>query len=234
MSTQAKPDFVDEGMTEEAVRDYLHDNPDFFERNSALLDALRVPHVSGDAVSLVERQISVLRQKELKLKRQLKELVDVARSNDTIAEKVHAFSLGLLSAQSLSVTISRIEEAMRKGFGADESVLVLFADPEAFPDIEPSRFFRVIDRASEELKPFSTFLESSGPRCGQIRDSQKSFLFQADAEEIGSVALLPLGKKSELGFLAIGSVSSERFHPGMSIDFLARLGDLVATALERF
>ena len=47
------------------------------------------------------------------------------------------------------------------------------------------------------------------------------------------MALVPLGKKSELGFLAIGSVAADRFHPGMSIDFLTRLGELVTEAIRR-
>jgi uncharacterized protein YigA (DUF484 family) len=67
-----------------------------------------------------------------------------------------------------------------------------------------------------------------------VRDSQLEFLFRDDAAEIGSVALVPLGKKSQIGFLAIGSSDADRFHPGMSIDFLARLGDLVAGALKRY
>jgi uncharacterized protein YigA (DUF484 family) len=45
---------------------------------------------------------------------------------------------------------------------------------------------------------------------------------------------VPLGKDAEIGFLAIGSVSSDRFHPGMRIDFLTRLGDLIAEALKRY
>jgi uncharacterized protein YigA (DUF484 family) len=45
---------------------------------------------------------------------------------------------------------------------------------------------------------------------------------------------VPLGKKSEIGFLAIGSADANRFHPGMSMDFLSRLGDLVAESLKRF
>ena len=53
-------------------------------------------------------------------------------------------------------------------------------------------------------------------------------------DEIGSVALIPLGKKSEIGFLAIGSTDENRFLPDMSMDFLLRLGDLVAEALKRF
>ena len=234
MSTQRKPDYVDEGLSEEAVRDYLEANPDFFERNGSLLSSLTVPHGSGEAVSLVERQVSMLRQKELKMQRQLKDLVDVARANDTLAAKIHELGLQLLGANALAETVNAIETGMRSGFGADQSILVLFADPTMFEDINAGRFFRAVPRDSAELKPFETFLEGNGPRCGQVRDSQRSFLFHDDSDEIGSVALVPLGENAEIGFLAIGSNDADRFHPGMSIDFLARVGDLVAGALARY
>ncbi len=233
MSTQRKPQFDDETLSESAVRDYLAGHPDFFERHAALLDSLSLPHASGDAVSLVERQVSVLRQKELKLERQLKELISVARDNDVLAAKIHELTLQLLASRDLPTTIAAIEEAMRSGFGADQSILVLFGDPDVFADVDSGRFFRVIRRESAELKPFETFISGSGPRCGQVRDTQRDFLFPGDADEIGSVALVPLGDKAQLGFLGIGSADADRFHPGMSIDFLARVGDLVAGALER-
>ncbi len=234
MSTQRKPDFVEEGLSEQAVREYLEANPDFFERHGALLSSLSVPHGSGEAISLVERQVSVLRQKEIKLSRQLKDLIDVARANDTLAAKIHELSLQLMGAKQLDATIASIEEAMRSGFGADQSILVLFNDPEMFADIDAGRFFRVVQRSDAILKPFDTFLNGSGPRCGQVRDSQREFLFHDDSDEIGSVALVPLGDNASIGFLAIGSADADRFHPGMSIDFLARIGDLVAGALARY
>ena len=234
MSTQPEPEFVEEPLSEQAVHDYLEANPDFFERHGTLLSRLELPHGAGGAVSLVERQVAMLRQKELKLQRQLKELIDVARDNDLLATKIHKLCLQLLAAGDLQSCVSAVEEAMRAGFGADHSILVLFADPTMFDDIESGRFFRVVERDDKALGPFDTFLNGKGPRCGQVRDSQKTFLFQDDAEEIGSVALVPLGSKSELGFLAIGSHDADRFHPGMSIDFLARVGDLVAGALKRY
>lgn len=234
MSTQRKPDFIEDELSDQAVRQYLEANPDFFERNAALLSSLSVPHGSGEAVSLVERQVSVLRQKEIKLERQLKDLIKVARANDTLAAKIHELSLQLMGAKRLDATVSAVEEAMRSGFGADQSVLVLFNDPTMFADIDAGRFFRVVERNDDVLKPFDTFLNASGPRCGQVRDSQREFLFHDDSDEIGSVALVPLGENAQIGFLAIGSADADRFHPGMSIDFLARVGDLVAGALGRY
>ena len=234
MSTQPNQAFDDEPLSEQAVHDYLAAHPDFFENNAKLLSSLNLPHSTGGAVSLVERQVSMLRQKELKLERQLKELIGVARDNDTLSAKIHTLSLQLLAAADLQATIRAVEEAMRSGFDADQAVLVLFGDPAAFEDVDAGRFFHVVPRKDASLKPFGTFLNGNGARCGRIRDSQRAFLFHDDAEEIGSAALIPLGKGADIGFLAIGSVDGERFHPGMSIDFLTRLGDLISGALKRY
>jgi uncharacterized protein YigA (DUF484 family) len=234
MSTQPKPEYVDEELSEQAVHDYLAANPDFFERHARLLNSLQLPHASGGAVSLVERQVSMLRQKEIKLERQLRELIQVARENDVLAAKIHRLTLQLLTRDDLGGTIAVVEEALRSGFGADQAVLVLFGEPDAFEDVDAGRFFRVIKRDDEALGPFGTFLNGSGARCGRIRDSQRSFLFQNDADDIGSAALVPLGEGSEIGFLAVGSVDSDHFHPGMSLDFLTRLGELVTGSLKRF
>ena len=234
MSTQRKEEFVEEDLSEQSIHDFLAAHPDFFERHSTLLSSLNLPHASGGAVSLVERQVSVLRQKELKLERQLKELIQVARENDVLASKIHELTLQLLAATDLHRTIAVIEEALRSGFGADQAVLVLFGEPDAFEDITIGRFFRVVQKGDAGLKPFTTFLNGSSARCGKIRDSQREFLFQHDADEVGSAALVPLGDGADIGFLAVGSIDSDRFHPGMSIDFLTRLGDLVAGSLKRY
>ena len=234
MSTQPEPEYLEEEISEQAVADYLARHTEFFERHKTLLSRLELPHGGSGSVSLVERQVANLRQKELKLERQLKELIAVARDNDILSSKIHELSLQLLRASDLQGCVAALEEAMRQGFGADQSILVLFGDATLFEDIDAGRFFHVIDRDDAALAPFSTFLSGNGPRCGQVRDAQREFLFRDDAGEIGSVALVPLGQKAQLGFLAIGSTEADRFHPGMSIDFLARVGDLVAGALKRF
>ena len=234
MSTQRKPDFVAQELSEQSVHDYLADHPEFFERHGALLSLMQVPHTSGSAVSLVERPVSVLRQKEVRLERQLTDLISVDRATDVLAAKIHELSLQLFAAGDLAAAIATIEEAMRSGFGADQAVLVLFGDPTLFSDINAGRFFRVVESDNPELKAFATFLKACVPRCGQTRDTQREFLFHTDADDVGSVALVPLGDKAEIGFLAIGSTDSDRFHPGMSIDFLTRVGDLVAGALKKF
>lgn len=219
-------------ITEASIAAYLQAHTDFFERHATLLANLRLPHSPGSpAVSLVERQVTVLRQKNLQLERKLKDLVDVARSNDQLAGKIHALALLLLEAKDRNAVIRILEERLRLSFNADHSVLVVFDGP-ADTSVAGERFLRVVERDDPRISPFKTFLQTNAPRCGQVRDAQRDFLFGPGNVEIGSVALVPLGPKSELGFLAVGSRDSDHFHPGKSIDFLARLGELVSSALR--
>ena len=231
MSTLKQQHVADPTLTEDSIGDYLQANPDFFERHSGLLNSLRLPHdAGGPAVSLVERQVLVLRQKNVKLERKLKDLVDVARSNDALASRIHALAMLMLAAPDQSGVVRVLEEQLRVSFNADQSVLVVFDAPAGAADT--GRFLRVVGRDDPAIASFRTFLQSHAPRCGQVRDAQRDYLFGTGNIEIGSVALVPLGDKSDLGFLAIGSRDSDHFHPGMSIDFLARLGELVSCALR--
>jgi hypothetical protein len=130
-------------------------------------------------------------------------------------------------------TIAAIETSLREDFDAMNSVLVLFLEQARSLASDSSRFLRSGDPADADLKTFETLLQSGKPRCGQIRDVQRDYLFGKDSVEIGSVALTPLGPKGELGILAIGASDAERFHPAMSTEFLSRIGELVTYALMR-
>jgi uncharacterized protein YigA (DUF484 family) len=235
MTTHSARGVKEDAMTDDRIADYLQSNPDFFERNAALLAKLRLPHVRDRTatVSLVERQVEVLRDRNQALERRLKELVDVARANDALADRIHRLAQRLLRAGELPGTIAAIETSMREDFDAMHSVLVLFLPAARDLEAGAPRFLRVADPADANLKSFESLLASGKPRCGQVRDSQRDYLFGADTVEIGSVALTPLGPKGNLGLLAIGASDAERFHPAMSTDFLIRIGDLIAHALTR-
>jgi uncharacterized protein YigA (DUF484 family) len=113
------------------------------------------------------------------------------------------------------------------------SVLVLFLEEARPLEGAAGRFLRVADPAGADIKMFESLLQAGKPRCGQVRDSQRDYLFGKDSIEIGSVALTPLGPKGALGILAIGASDADRFHPAMSTEFLSRIGELVTYALIR-
>jgi uncharacterized protein YigA (DUF484 family) len=223
-------------LAESTVVEYLQHNPDFFERNAPLLSKLRLPHDRGPAtVSLVERQVQVLRDKNQLLDNKVREFVEVARSNDALTSKIHRLAARLIRARGVLQIIESLESALREDFGASDWLLVLTRkDLPQLARLE-NRHLRLASRDTAELKAFETFFESSRPRCGQIRDSQRDYLFGAGTIEIGSAALIPLassaGDGATFGLLAIGSHDAERFHPTMSTDYLVHIGELVSAAV---
>ena len=235
MTTNHAREIKPASLSDAEVAQYLQTYPDFFERNGPLLIKLRLPHLRdpGATVSLLERQVEVLRERNQSLERKLKELVDVARANDVLADRIHRLSHRLIRAQGLVGTVNAIETSLREDFEAMHSVLVLFLEEARSAQPLASRFLRAEDSGSADIKSFESLLQSGKPRCGQIRDTQRDYLFGKDTVEIGSVALTPIGPKGSLGILAIGASDVERFHPTMSTEFLSRIGELVAYALTR-
>jgi len=213
------------------VARYLQQNPEFFERHQPLLARLRLPHArSGATISLIERQVEVLRDRQAALEQKLAEFVKVARANDAVAERMHRLTRRLLRATTRAAAIEQIEASLREDFDAFHSVLVLIASD---GNTVSQRFLRVVTAEDANLKSFESLFANGKPRCGQARDSQREFLFGADANDIGSIALVPLGDKGAIGVLALGSSERDRFHPGMSTEFLARVGELISDALLR-
>ncbi|MED5248942.1 MAG: DUF484 family protein, partial [Pseudomonadota bacterium] len=71
---------VTPGLSEDEVADFLRACPDFFERHLALLSELVVPHSArGGAVSLLERQVGVLRDQLSIERNRLAALIDKAK-----------------------------------------------------------------------------------------------------------------------------------------------------------
>ena len=221
-------------VDEAAVASYLAATPEFFDRHAQLLAKIRLPDArgGGSTVSLLERQVEVLRERNRQLERKVTDFVDVARENDALGGRVLSMARRLIAAKDRAAAVAAVEEALREEFDAGQSVLVLTA-ARAPAGLAESRFLRVVPAELPALRTFDTLFNAGKPRCGQLRDSQREFLFGADAAAVGSVALVPLGDKGSLGLLACGSHDSQRFNPTMSTDFLAHIGELIAAALAR-
>src|ERR1700726_4128159 len=149
MTTSQARGIKQDNLNDLSVAEYLQTYPDFFERNGPLLAKLRLPHLrdAGATVSLVERQVEVLRERNQSLERKLKELVDVARANDVLADRIHRLSQRLIRARTLPESIGAIETSLREDFDAMNSVLVLFIEEARALEPEMGRFLRVATAA---------------------------------------------------------------------------------------
>ncbi len=241
MTSKSAQGLSTETIDEQAIGQYLQQHPDLFDRHPQLLTRLRLVHPrTGTTVSLIERQVEVLREKQAASEQKLADFVRVARANDVLADKIHRFTRRLLRTADSAQALVQIEASLREDFDAEHAVLVLpvvAGDPRVTTD-GASRFVRAVSGDDPILKSFESLFGSGRPRCGQVRDSQRDFLFGNDSAAIGSVALIPLPAlvppgTVPPGLLAIGSVERDRFHPGMSTEFLSRMAELIADSISR-
>ena len=214
------------------VADYLRGHPDFFERHADLLMHLRIPHSGGDgAVSLVERQLDLLRRRNDEMRRTLEEYVANARSSDELARKLNELVTRLLSCPKPGDRLRAVPGHLQEIFSLDFVRLLLFDAPSGQRDAPPA--VSATPRGNVMAAGLSGVLKANAPRCGHYTPAQREFLFGDQGEEVASVALAPLGRHGKLGLLALGSRDPDHYHRGMSTDFLGRVSDVVAAAVAQ-
>jgi len=206
----------------------LRDNADILERHPELLAILEVPHETGTAVSLIERQVSVLRQKTKTQDDRLRELMDVARDNERLAKSRHSLAISLLAAHDLDDVISTVLDVLSNELSADYAVIKLFSENEQRIEQAPDLF---VDAGDKGLTAFKTMLEQKNIVCGKSTPEQKTFLFEDNAEAIQSAAIIPLVAGANLGLIGLGANQVTRFSPAMGTDFLSQIGELVSASL---
>lgn len=228
MSSNQARGVASQAVDESALAQYLQQHPEFFERHPQLLVRMRLIHPrNGATISLIERQVDVLREKHQTQEEKLADFVRVARTNSAVADKMHRFTRRLLAARTRERVLIQIEAGLREDFDGVRSVLVLTGGNVT----GEGSFLRHVSAGDAIYQSFEGLFAGGKPRCGQIRDSQREYLFGPEAANIASVALIPLGGAPPMGLLAFGSPERDRFHPGMSIEFLTRMGELITDAL---
>ena len=207
-------------LNDTLVVDYLREHPD-------LMFELEVPHRCGKAVSLVEYQLSVIKDHNRSLKRRLRELISNARSNQDLVQRLLQLSVSLYECDRVGDVLSKVYQALGDDFDVDVSAVRLFAKAPHEQGLLPE--FISMDDHIRGL--FSHVLKAGRPVCGRLQSAQLEFLFGQQREVIGSSALLPLGREGGMGMLAMGSKDPQRFHPAQSTDFLRHVADLLTSAI---
>lgn len=211
---------------EATVAEYLAANPEFFERHESLLLKLKLPHVNGSSISLIERQLAALRKKCTRYQQQFDELVEVGRSNDLLINRLHQMTLSLIDTTDLDEVLNVLEDQLHAEFKADYVELWLFTPAE----LEDSS--ALSEPKQRTISRFQAFLQQNEPLCGDLPQEQLETLFGSEAQEIHSAVLIPLKNESISGIMGIGSSDKHRFQQNMGTDFLSRLGEVVSQRLE--
>ena len=231
MSPHQEKDLNINGVSEKDVVEYLQKHPRFFENNIDLLAEMRLPHPSGNAVSLIERQVNILRENNQGLEKKLNNLIQIARDNDKLNARIQKMALALMETTSLDDVFYAVQDILRSEFTADSVVLRLFCAPSKVSDVDDVAF---INRDDELENLFSKFFRQNKPLCGSLNEAQSRFLFDDAAVDISSAALVPVCDKECFGLLAIGSYDEQRFNPAMGTVFLTFIGEMVGRSLRPY
>jgi uncharacterized protein YigA (DUF484 family) len=218
--TESTP--VDE--REEQLVDYLNEHPDFFINHPDLLGRIEIPHESGAAVSLIERQVESLRSQLHVSQERLEALVEVARTNDQLQQRMHRLTLELIDAATFEEVLNALEDELHDDFKADAVELRLFSARHIDEHLDQT--------LGGQSATFEQFFSQNQPICGKLDQTQLDYIFGTEGDRITSTALIPLKSEGVLGLLAIGSCDPERFAPHHGTEFLNRLGEVISRTLQ--
>ena len=210
------------------IAHYLARHQDFFEQHPQLLSQMQLPHPhDGQAISLVERQSLMLRERVKALEGRVAEMVRHGQENDAISEKLISWVRSLLSETDEAALPATLIEELKRIFEVPFAALRLW-------NIKPE--YASLDAARAVESDTITFANSMRvPFCGSNVGFEAASWLGPDGV-VKSVALLPLrvGLNPEtFGMLVLGSADADRFHSSMGTAFLERIGELASAALAR-
>lgn len=207
----------------ERVLAYLRSHPDLLDQHPEILADLIIPHGTGlGAASLIERQVQVLRDRNLRLEGTLDELLRHARQNEALLDKTHELALTLLRAPEVDLRLRELVDALLRHFHADMVRVVLPAGHSALQCEGQASLCLMLDAWPGPRL-------DGEPRCGALEPALGAWLFPSPHPMPASVALIPLPQQG--GVLVIGSLDPQHFHAHMGTAVLRRLGDLAGAAL---
>lgn len=215
-----------DALSEEQVVEYLRHHADFFQHHLGLLEQMHIPHASGNAISLIAKQLELYRTRHQEQENQLTALIDIARENDAAFNRMHELTLAMLESNSLEDAVANLSEVLAECFLTDFVAIKII---KAFSESPINNIFIPPEHAG--LKHFAAELSGNQPKCGRPTLAQARFLFDDAAAEVRSCAIIPMVFTNLEGLLAIGSRDEGRFHYSMGSLFLTQMGEIIGTRL---
>ncbi|WP_426206644.1 DUF484 family protein [Pseudomonas sp. TWP3-1] len=215
-----------ESLEAAAVAAYLEAHPDFFIEHEELLPAMRIPHQRGDTISLVERQMSILRDRNIEMRHRLSHLMDVARDNDRLFDKTRRLILTLMDAATLEDVVIGVEDSLRQDFQVPFVSLILLGD-------NPAPVGRWETHADAQVAIGGLLTEGKSV-SGVLREHELDFLFgEEQRTQIGSTAVVAVSNQGIHGILAIASRDPQHYKSSVGTLFLSYIAEVMGRVLPR-
>lgn len=201
-------------LSPDEVRDFLLNNSDFFLENQDLFTQINFPHETSGAVSLIERQVQVLRESEKESKNRVSELTETATANHELLKKMQQLTLQLLSSADTSSLLNNLESLMKEQFELD-SAQILLVEGSVKSNLPLCQF-----SSAEELQQMHADIFNLDIYVGRTPAKLGDYFSAESLENLSSIALLKLDLDSQPGYLLLGSSEESRFQSDMATDFI--------------
>ena len=214
-------------MKSEEIAQYLQDHPQFFEEHAELMSRMVIPHPHGGrTISITERQMLSLRDKNKQLEVKMNELLQFGEENDSISEKMHRLGVAMIAAASFQSVLHTLNFHLRDDFSIPHVALRLWNRPDNADELPE------FTEVSAELQAFAETLGQ--PYCGSTSGFETSSWFGEASKQVRSQALIAMRNGGgTIGMIALGSEDAQRFYAGMGTLYLERLGEMASAALAR-
>lgn len=219
----------DIALSAEEIAEYLSRNPDFFKGRDSLLQSMTLQQDDGRTVSLVERQVNVLRERSMDTRQKLDELVDAAERNNLIFDKCQALVLDLVASQDEAAFFNALEHSFKDDFACSAYHLIVFG-------AEPRQVNHFTSVVTEEAAVgfIGALMNASSPTLGILRPAEQDFLFRHASDNVRSAAIMPVKTDHLYALLAIGSGDANYFKPSMGTLFIGFVADILALQLPHY
>jgi uncharacterized protein YigA (DUF484 family) len=215
-------------VTAEEVASYLKSHPDFFNEAAHLLSEINVPHPqSGQAISLVERQAGVLRDRIKTMELKLADLLRHGQENDAISASMQRWIRGLFLHANPATMPEFLADSLSQIFNVPQTAIVIWR-----PRAEYVQSNWVVAESTDYVESIHGMRV---PVCGPAALSPVARLLPEAGRDCGSMAVLPLrvGAAPEaFGVLVLGSPDARRFAPDLGVAFLERIAEIASAALS--
>lgn len=218
-------------ITEDDIANYLANTPDFFERHAELLAAVQLtsPH-SLRAVSLQERQATMLREKIKVLEHRIMDMIRHGNENLLLSDKLLRWARTLFLVTDPLALPGQMAGEIQEQFSVPQVGIKVW---DVAPQFAHAEFAQGV---SDDARLFASSLME--PFCG-VNTGFEAVSWLPEPQAVASLAILPLRPGlvgtagPAFGLLVLASPDAQRFNSAMGTDFLARVAELASAALSR-
>ena len=211
----------------EEVIIFLKENPDFFIEHPDAIESLEIKHESGEAVSFIEKQVELIKAKNLETRTKLKEFIINAKENEILFIKIKKLISVILNSKDLEKLLNSTEDFFEKELGSEKCKIFFFTQDDLF-EVSDERVIQ-----PEIATPaFSSIFKDKNIYLGGISNEVASLTFGAKAS-VKESAICKLNSKEVAGILILGSSSQKKYTSGQDTLFLNFVLEVLSHQIDK-